>query len=369
MRATEFITEKKHKKQKTKHAAYGPGPYGWYGFDSGYSGDGGGIEESQHDQSAEKYREHLIKTLPQIMKFFDQAVKGWKPSEEQMMAAIETAYTVMKHTGDIKQAGRAMMDELNTLHRMSQGQQGVAEGSEHQQQDLDDVADWMNTTPDKVSVEVRQEPIEKFIKQIREMYGTYDEFPEDEQRTNRILKLLKRGAQPLPVYVEANDPDLFVMEGRHRMVAFWLVGMKSIPVAYVSIKGQQGVAESGNKKEAVRRIQKMLNKKFNANLDIDGILGPLTLQSINKFMPSAKVGLADEPNKTTSVQGKTIKKKDIEENFADGRNPQDKGDAKRHGINTKASVSSLRKTAKQGGRKGQLAHWLANMKAGRAKAK
>jgi len=57
----------------------------------------------------------------------------------------------------------------------------------------------------------------------------------------------------------------------------------------------------------------------------------------------------------------------INENFADGKHPEDKGDAKRHGINTKASVSSLRKTAKQGGRKGQLAHWLANMKAGRAK--
>jgi hypothetical protein len=55
------------------------------------------------------------------------------------------------------------------------------------------------------------------------------------------------------------------------------------------------------------------------------------------------------------------------ENFADGKNPQDKGDSKRHGINTKASVSSLRKTAKSGGRKGQLAHWLANMKSGRAK--
>ena len=57
----------------------------------------------------------------------------------------------------------------------------------------------------------------------------------------------------------------------------------------------------------------------------------------------------------------------MKENFADGKNPQDKGDSKRHGINTKASVSSLRKTAKQGGRKGQLAHWLANMKAGKAK--
>lgn len=59
----------------------------------------------------------------------------------------------------------------------------------------------------------------------------------------------------------------------------------------------------------------------------------------------------------------------INENFADGKNPQDKGDSKRHGINTNASVSSLRKTAKSGGRKGQLAHWLANMKAGRAKKK
>jgi hypothetical protein len=59
----------------------------------------------------------------------------------------------------------------------------------------------------------------------------------------------------------------------------------------------------------------------------------------------------------------------LKENFADGKHPEDKGDSKRHGINTKASVSSLRKTAKQGGRKGQLAHWLANMKSGRAKKK
>lgn len=64
---------------------------------------------------------------------------------------------------------------------------------------------------------------------------------------------------------------------------------------------------------------------------------------------------------------KVATRQPVAENFADGRNPQDKGDSKRHGINTKASVSSLRKTAKQGGRKGQLAHWLANMKAGKAK--
>lgn len=58
----------------------------------------------------------------------------------------------------------------------------------------------------------------------------------------------------------------------------------------------------------------------------------------------------------------------IIENFADGKKPGRKGLAKRSGVNTKASVSSLRKTAKNStGEKARMAHWLANMKSGRAK--
>jgi len=57
----------------------------------------------------------------------------------------------------------------------------------------------------------------------------------------------------------------------------------------------------------------------------------------------------------------------MDENFADGKHPEDKGNSKRLGVPTKASVSTLRKVAHQGGRKGQLAHWMANMKAGMAK--
>ena len=58
----------------------------------------------------------------------------------------------------------------------------------------------------------------------------------------------------------------------------------------------------------------------------------------------------------------------INENFADGKKPGRKGLAKRSGVNTKASVSDLRKTAKHStGEKARMAHWLANMKAGRAK--
>jgi FMN phosphatase YigB (HAD superfamily) len=63
-------------------------------------------------------------------------------------------------------------------------------------------------------------------------------------------------------------------------------------------------------------------------------------------------------------------KQNIKENFADGKHPERKGLAKRSGINTKASVTSLRNTAKHSsGEKQRMAHWLANMKAGRAKKK
>jgi hypothetical protein len=55
------------------------------------------------------------------------------------------------------------------------------------------------------------------------------------------------------------------------------------------------------------------------------------------------------------------------ENFKDGRHPEDKGDSARHGIPKHATIGTLKKIAKQGGRKGQLAHWQANMRSGRNK--
>ena len=73
--------------------------------------------------------------------------------------------------------------------------------------------------------------------------------------------------------------------------------------------------QSGDKKSAVRRIQKMLNHRFNANLDVDGVLGPLTQKTINRFMPGARPGSADEPNRTTAVQGKKLKTDNMAEAF------------------------------------------------------
>ena len=64
--------------------------------------------------------------------------------------------------------------------------------------------------------------------------------------------------------------------------------------------------------------------------------------------------------------------KPVKENFKDGRNPQDKGDAKRHGLSGKQSTSSLKKVRSSDSaspRKKQLAHWILNMRKGRNKKK
>jgi hypothetical protein len=87
-----------------------------------------------------------------------------------------------------------------------------------------------------------------------------------------------------------------------------------------------------------------------------------------------KYSVIDGNHRAAAAQrmGKTIKAyfpvEKTNENFVDGKNPGRKGLAKRMGVNTKASVSDLRKTAKNSsGEKQRMAHWLANMKAGREK--
>jgi hypothetical protein len=60
--------------------------------------------------------------------------------------------------------------------------------------------------------------------------------------------------------------------------------------------------------------------------------------------------------------------RNIGENFADGKKPGRRGLAKRMKVPAKASVSRLRQIAKKSsGERARMAHWLANMKAGRKK--
>lgn len=60
----------------------------------------------------------------------------------------------------------------------------------------------------------------------------------------------------------------------------------------------------------------------------------------------------------------------MNENFLDGKNPQDKGDSRRHGIPKNATIAQLKKIRSSDSsspRKKQLAHWQINMRQGKKK--
>lgn len=107
--------------------------------------------------------------------------------------------------------------------------------------DLQSVSEWLNTDINNLEINYQKESIALYKQSAKEMYESYDEFPKDKKRTEKIIKLLKNGNEALPIYVEQDDPHNFVMEGRHRMVAFYLLGYKEITVARVKSKNTKKI--------------------------------------------------------------------------------------------------------------------------------
>ena len=186
------------------------------------------------------------------------------------------------------------------------GQQGVAESTE--QKPVVIYTDHKGATIDdgiKNSLRVTQIPVDKL--RLWEKHKSMQDPKIADWVTNKLLPELKQNGKLKPLLVWNNNGEFFVIDGNHRLIAYQEAGYKgNVPV---------------------------------------------------QIVPDNMITVSD------TVQG-------VAENFADGKNPGRKGLAKRSGVNTKASVSSLRKTAKNSsGEKQRMAHWLANMKAGKAKNK
>lgn len=155
--------------------------------------------------------------------------------------------------------------------------------------------------------------------------------------------------------------------------------MKVIKLMYDLYLSGQGHAVIGSRNS-------MASNNYRAKFGEQGVAEGITPNTIHKLADRKGIKWDDEPSflrLTKRLTGKAhlddlnqtelAKVKDhlenLDENFANGKNPGRKGIAKRSGVNTNASVSSLRRTAKHSsGEKARIAHWLANMKAGKAKA-
>ena len=437
------------------------------------------VDENTDNDAAKEYRAHLIKTLPQIMKLFANIGKGWIPSKEQMLNAVDTAYRVMKHTGDAKQAGKVLMDELNALYRMSKNKQDVAEARtspdqntkpESGMKELQAVAETI-TDPENWAISMTAEPKLGINPQVGISEDTpkgiyfypldytvdlarrgkklpwgdnlpyiqlfqYDRSGEMTKETQVDPARLK---QALGQYCPAEVIQQAIAEPEYDGTPYWTIydclsrlgksdetnvvrwnkvlrdlGFTSVfdPGAGWIAYGEptQGVVLDPriikqhktitNKQKSRVVTPAVIEKAIFDTLDIelaanrawqaydpDGSKLRVAAKEYAKkpdfkqwfgkpgseeiFDKAASWGRygARELSQTAWVWYKEQQAQNVAENFADGKNPQDKGDSKRHGVPTKASVSTLRKVAKQGGRKGQLAHWMANMKSGRSKKK
>lgn len=92
--------------------------------------------------------------------------------------------------------------------------------------DLIDFAAWFKADSTQLKYNLEYCPMSKFIEEAKELYATYPQFPNDAKRTQKIIKALRAGAQQLPVFI---DSEGFICEGRHRIVAFMLLGLQSVP--------------------------------------------------------------------------------------------------------------------------------------------
>lgn len=179
-----------------------------------------------------------------------------------------------------------------------------------------------------------------------------------------------------------------IMEGGHTFeepINELTAGFATRSVKRATIKKKVAPITPGprDRMAAIRKRLATESKEPNEReYDYEGEMAKLQLRGIIRNATDLMNMMEDNTNLAEWVQNKITKAadyldvardymmNDVNENFIDGRNPQDKGDSARHGIPKKASISDLKKIRSSDSaspRKKQLAHWQINMRKGRSK--
>lgn len=339
MRASDFTNEgRKKKKRKVKYgAAWGPGPYGLYGYDAGYSGEGGmsdgGGGESIINEAWTPDKKQRIKD------FALWAIK---------LLEIEQAPKI-KLVGDTKTTALGYFDP-NT-------QDIVVSVKDRHQMDI------MRT--------LAHELVHRKQNEARELNG--ETGSDDENEANALAGVLLR-------YWGKMNPEQFNEA--------WSDKYKRS----INCNNPKGFSQrahcQGRKKEEdlAQETNKLIPyPKGTVKIDVDDVydwyklgmnisdLDDADPEDFGKGPPQTVINFGSEPVEhkyLKALQRLKLKTHDVDENFADGKNPQDKGDSARHGITKGMSIAQLKKIRSSdtaSPRKKQLAHWQINMRQGKKK--
>ena len=115
MRAHEFVTEKK-RKRRPRWAAYGPGPYGGYGYAVGYSGDGGGSSGGDGGGGVGEASYPGNLGMMELAKFFQTADDAKKKLFQELLQKGKKglAWKLVQDTVGVKLQGKEFEEDVVT---------------------------------------------------------------------------------------------------------------------------------------------------------------------------------------------------------------------------------------------------------------
>ena len=406
------------------YGAWGPGPYGGYGYDAGYSGDGGGgeaesIKEKIGDVTQYAEPGDTVYSIArqnnldpaELMKFngFTRDTKLQKGQEVKIPQKNKAPSLDTKTKKDTV-SGQAAQPALITGNSLEQTLRDFAlkagiKGKELAQF-LAQCAHESANYSTLVEFGASQDFLKKYDKQFnpdkaKELGNTA---PGDGERFKGrgFIQLTGRwnytqAGQALGLPLD-NKPELLEKPDVAAKASVWFWKNRVQPnvrnftdtrtvTSYIN-PGLRGLQKRhGLFQNYLQTMQPPVKENVIQNMDfIDVYLrgrhkGNIITKPVAKNFPNQKLDqliqfLVDKHgvNPKAVVYGPSKKDSSevdrLAENFADGKNPQDKGDSKRHGIPKKASIStlkSIRSSDTASPRKKQLAHWQINMKQGRNK--
>ncbi len=341
------VDESRKKKRRNKYGAlYGPGPYGLYGFDAGYSGvgsvpagDGGGGDGGMGESINEAW------TLDKKQRIKDFALWAIKLLEIEQAPRItlvgDTKTTALGYFDPETQnivvsvKDRHQMDIMRTLaHELVHRKQNEARELDGATGSTDEneanalagvlLRYWGKMNPEQFNEGWRQKD--------------EDHHPNERPRGPETKPTMPKGT----VKVDVSDVYDWYKLGQHISD---LDGLGKHDFG----KGPPSTILSFGSEEEEHEYIKALQKTGLTTTDIDPV----------------------DPKQPKNMKRQKVDPTyNVDENFADGKNPQDKGDSKRHGISKGMSIAQLKKIRSSDSaspRKKQLAHWQINMRQGKKK--
>lgn len=374
------VDEARKRKRRNKYGAlYGPGPYGLYGFDAGYSGssamgdggDGGGesrINEGWTPDKQQRIKEFAlwaidilkIEQAPKIklvgdtkttaLGYFDPetqdivvSVKDRHQMDIMRTLAHELVHRKQNEARELNgETGSPDENEANSLAGVLLrwwGKKNPDQFNEHivkvkggYQLQSKKTGKNLGTYPTKAGAEKRERQVQYF------KHAEEDYHPNERPAGPEFKPTMPKGT----VRVDVSDVYDWYKLGQHISD---LEGLGKHDFG----KGPPSTVIAFGSEEEEHKYIKALQKTGLSTTDID-------------------------PKDPKQPKGMKRQKVDpaynVGENFADGKNPQDKGDSKRHGISKGMDIADLKRIRSSDSaspRKKQLAHWQINMRQGKKK--